>query len=72
MWCWHEISFTLPAAGFEEFWNGVLGGSIRTARRLAAGGEAAREALREIAEPYRDGDGYALPTLVRIASGRRP
>jgi SAM-dependent methyltransferase len=67
-----EISFTLPAAGFEEFWNGVLGGSIRTARRLAAGGDAAREALREIAEPYRHGDGYWLPTLARIASGRRP
>jgi SAM-dependent methyltransferase len=67
-----EISFTLPAAGFEELWNGVLGGTVRTARRLAAGGDAAREALRRIAEPYREGDGYALPTLVRIAAGRRP
>ena len=56
-------------AGFDELWDGVLGGSVRTSRRLAAGGEAAREALREIAEPYRDGGGYALPTLVRIASG---
>jgi SAM-dependent methyltransferase len=67
-----EISFVLPAAGFEELWEGVLGGTIRTAGRLAAGGEAARDALREIAEPYRDGDGYALPTMVRIASGRCP
>ena len=61
-----------PVAGFDELWNGVLGGSVRTSRRLVAGGEAAREALREVAEPYRDGAGYALPTLVRIASGRRP
>jgi hypothetical protein len=67
-----EISFALAAAGFEELWEGVLGGTIRTAGRLAAGGEAARDALREIAEPYRDGDGYALPTMVRIASGRCP
>jgi SAM-dependent methyltransferase len=67
-----EISFVLPAAGFEELWEGVLGGTIRTARRLTAGGAAARDALRQIAEPYRDGDGYALPTLVRIASGRCP
>jgi SAM-dependent methyltransferase len=67
-----EISFTLPAAGFEELWDGVLGGTIRTARRLAAGGQTARAALREIAEPYRDGDGYALPTMVHIASGRCP
>ena len=67
-----EIAYTLPVAGFDELWNGVLGGSVRTSRRLVAGGEAAREALREVAEPYRDGAGYALPTLVRIASGRRP
>ena len=60
----------MRADGFDALWEGVLGGTIRTARRLAAGGEAARAALREIAEPYRDGDGYALPTLVRIASGR--
>jgi SAM-dependent methyltransferase len=68
----HEIAYTLPVAGFDELWNGVLGGSVRTSRRLAAGGDAARDALRALAEPYRDGAGYALPTLVRIASGRRP
>jgi SAM-dependent methyltransferase len=67
-----EIEFTVRAAGFEELWNGVLGGTIRTARRLVAGGAAAREALERIAEPYRDGDDYVLPTLVRIAAGRRP
>jgi SAM-dependent methyltransferase len=66
-----EISFTLPVAGYQELWDGVLGGTIRTARRLVAGGDAARAALHTIAEPYRDGDGYALPTLVRIAWGRR-
>jgi SAM-dependent methyltransferase len=66
-----EISYTLLVASLDELWHGVLGGSVRTSRRLSTGGEAAREALREIAEPYRDGGGYALPTLVRIASGRR-
>jgi SAM-dependent methyltransferase len=64
-----ELTFTLPVAGFDELWTGLLGGTIRTARRLVAGGDAARDALREIAEPYRDGDGYALPTLVRVVSG---
>jgi SAM-dependent methyltransferase len=67
-----EISYTLPVASFDQLWDGVLGGSVRTSRRLAAGGDAARDALREVAEPFRDGAGYALPTLVRIASGRRP
>ena len=66
-----EIAYALPVASLDELWHGVLGGSVRTSRRLSTGGEAAREALREIAEPYRDGGGYALPTLVRIASGRR-
>jgi hypothetical protein len=66
-----EVSFTVPVAGDQELWDGVLGGTVRTARRLTAGGDAARVALREIAEPYRDGAGYALPTLVRIASGGR-
>jgi hypothetical protein len=66
-----ELTFTLRVASFEELWDGVLGGTIRTARRLTAGGDAARDALARIAEPYREGDGYALPTLVRIASGRR-
>jgi SAM-dependent methyltransferase len=67
-----EIAYTLPVAGFDELWDGVLGGTVRTARRLTAGGDAAREALRDCAEPYREGAGYALPTLVRVASGRRP
>jgi SAM-dependent methyltransferase len=65
-----EISFTVPVAGFDELWEGVLGGTVRTARRLVAGGDDAREALRALAEPYRVGDGYALPTLVRVASCR--
>jgi SAM-dependent methyltransferase len=67
-----EREFTLRVGGFDELWSGVLGGTVRTARRLVAGGDAVREALAQVAEPYRDGAGYALPTLVRIASGRRP
>ena len=62
-----EISFMLPVADLDELWDGVLGGSVRTSRRLSAGGDAAREALRELAEPYRDRACYSLPTLVRIA-----
>ena len=67
-----DLSFTLSLGSLDELWAGVLGGTVRTARRLAAGGDAARDALAREAEPYRDGDGYALPTLVRIASGRSP
>ncbi|HWM12327.1 MAG TPA: class I SAM-dependent methyltransferase [Solirubrobacteraceae bacterium] len=66
-----ELAFTLPVAGFDELWSGVLGGTVRTSRRLLAGGDAVREALARAAEQYRHGDGYALPMLVRVASGRR-
>lgn len=66
-----EVSFALRAADFDELWEGLLGGTVRSSRRLKAGGATAREALREVAESHREGDGYSLPTLVRIAAGRR-
>jgi SAM-dependent methyltransferase len=65
-----EVRFTLRAAGFEELWEGMLGGTVRSAARLAAAPDRARAELARLAEPLRSGDGYELPTLVRIASGR--
>jgi SAM-dependent methyltransferase len=70
-----ELSFTLRASGFQELWAGVLGGTVRAAARLTAGPPEARERARaeleRLAEPLRAGDGYALPTTIRIASGVR-
>ena len=66
-----EVSFTLHAAGFEELWAGVLGGTVRVGTRLATAPERARAELERLAEPLRAGDGYDLPTLVRIAAGQR-
>ena len=58
-----------------ELWNGVLGGTVRTAARLQAATPAerdrARTELARLAEPYRRGDGYALPTTIRVVAGRR-
>ena len=69
-----ELRFSLPAAGFDVLWDGVIGGSVRTSSRLLSAPpevrERARDELRRLAEPYRAGDGYALPTLVRLASCR--
>ena len=66
-----EITFALELDSFEALWDGLLGGTVRTAARLT---DAMREPLRVLAEPYRRGDGYALPTTVRVvtACSRRP
>jgi SAM-dependent methyltransferase len=60
-----EITFALELDSFEALWDGLLGGTVRTAARLT---DAMREPLRALAEPYRRGDGYALPTTVRVVT----
>jgi len=60
-----EITFELELPSFDALWDGLLGGTVRTAARLHDGvrGELARRA-----EPYRSGDGYVLPTTVRVVT----
>jgi SAM-dependent methyltransferase len=60
-----EIAFELEIPSFEALWDGLAGGTVRTAARLAA---TPRDELRRLAEPYRRGGGYALPTTVRIVT----
>lgn len=60
-----EIAFDLELESFEALWDGLLGGTVRTAARLTGD---LREPLRRLAEPYRNGDGYALPTTVRVVT----
>ena len=71
-----EVAFSLRAGGFDALWSGVLGGTVRTAARLAAAPAAARERardeLRRLAEPHRRGAAYELPTTSRSAAGRVP
>jgi len=43
----------------------VEGRSKRAIHRLTG---AHRDTLRALAEPYRSGDGYALPTTVRVVT----
>jgi len=69
-----ELRATLPVATLDELWDGVRGGTVRTAARLGAatpeGLAAARERLAALAEPYRTPEGYALPVTIRIAVSR--
>jgi SAM-dependent methyltransferase len=60
-----EVEFVLEVPSFDALHDGLAGGTVRTAARLQ---NMPREALRDAAEPYRRGDGYALPTVVRVVS----
>jgi SAM-dependent methyltransferase len=67
-----ELRETLPIADLDALWDGVRGGTVRTAARLAAASPAqladVRARLSELAEPYRTASGYSLPTTIRIAA----
>jgi SAM-dependent methyltransferase len=67
-----ELAPTLHVDDLDELWAGVLGGTVRTAARLAAATPeqlaAVRRKLEALAEPYRTATGYELPTTIRIAS----
>jgi 2-polyprenyl-3-methyl-5-hydroxy-6-metoxy-1,4-benzoquinol methylase len=68
-----EVKTTLHVASLDELWDGVRGGTVRTAARLAAATPeqlaAARTRLTDLAEPHRTtGGGYALPITIRIAT----
>jgi SAM-dependent methyltransferase len=55
----------------DALWDGVRGGTVRTAARLEQASDAeraaARRELERLAEPYRAGGGYALPVTVLVA-----
>ena len=65
-----EIAFELEIPSFDALWEGLKGGTVRTAARLH---DSHRDELERLAEPYRRGAGYVLPTTVRvIACCRKP
>jgi hypothetical protein len=67
-----ELTPTLHVDTLDELWDGVRGGTVRTAARLAAATPeqlaAVRAHLTELAEPHRTATGYDLPTTIRIAT----
>ncbi len=67
-----ELTPTLHVDDLDQLWDGVRGGTVRTAARLAAATPEQRAAVRahleELAERHRaPSGGYALPTTIRIA-----
>jgi SAM-dependent methyltransferase len=61
----------LEIPNLDALWDGIRGGTVRTAARLEQATPeqraAARNELTRLAEPYRTPTGYALPLTVLIA-----
>ena len=58
----------------DELWLGLLGGSVRGAALVEAQDETTRLRIRaefgRVLESLRKGEGYAIPVVVKLASGR--
>jgi SAM-dependent methyltransferase len=66
-----EIQATIHIDSLDELWDGVRGGTVRTAARLEAATprqlERSRARLTDLAAPFRTADGYTLRSTIRIA-----
>ena len=65
------IRTTLELDSLDTLWDGIRGGTVRTAARLEQATEeqraTARDELTRLAEPFRTPTGYALPVTILIA-----
>jgi 2-polyprenyl-3-methyl-5-hydroxy-6-metoxy-1,4-benzoquinol methylase len=72
-----KLRFDQPVEGADQLWEGLLGGSVRSAARVQAQSEAERERARErlhrLAEDEcRDGDRLAVPVCVTVGRAVSP
>jgi ubiquinone/menaquinone biosynthesis C-methylase UbiE len=71
-----SVSLTQQVPDADELWEGMLGGSVRTAglvmRQEPHIRSRIRAAVGRLAEEYRVDGGLAIPACAKIALGRRP
>lgn len=69
-------SFVHRVASPDDLWHGVLEGTVRTRATVLGQPEEVRKRVRaefdRLVACYADGDGYAIPVAVKVASGARP
>ncbi|MGH3952018.1 MAG: hypothetical protein ACRDSE_23370 [Pseudonocardiaceae bacterium] len=69
------MAYTHRVASVDEWWNGVLGGTVRTSALVASQPaemqQRTRTAFDRLAAVYAASGGLELPVSVKIASGRR-
>ena len=69
-----EFTFSVPDAG--QYWDGLLGGTVRTSALVLGQPKETRQRIREAFDrrmtAYQKEDGFELPASVKLASGRKP
>lgn len=70
----HSFVHRVPSP--DGLWHGVLEGTVRTRATVLGQPEEVRTRVRaefdRLVAPYADGDGYAVPVAVKVASGAKP
>jgi ubiquinone/menaquinone biosynthesis C-methylase UbiE len=70
------IAFSHSFGSPDEFWDGLLGGTVRMSALVSGQTDEVqreiRKAFDEAVEPYRVDDRLELPVSVKLASGRKP
>ena len=70
-----RLTSTLRVASADAFWDGFLGGTVRTSALVERQAPETRDAIRtafdEIVREYAAGDGLELPVSVVLGSGAR-
>jgi ubiquinone/menaquinone biosynthesis C-methylase UbiE len=70
------IEFTFSVASADEYWDGLLGGTVRVSALVLGQADDTQQRIREAFDrrmgEYRTTDGFELPVSVKLASGRKP
>lgn len=70
------VTFPWRVGTLDEFWDGLLGGAVRTSALIERQPEEKRVRIREafdrIAGEYRSGEEFEFPVSVKLGSGRKP
>ena len=71
----HTIAFTHRVSSSDEYWDGMLGGTVRTSALVAGQDDETRQRVRRCVDQLllglRSGDDFELPISVKLASGRK-
>ena len=70
------IEFMLSVASADEYWDGLLGGTVRVSALVLGQEEDTQQRIRAAFErrmdEYRTADGFELPVSAKLASGLKP
>ena len=71
-----RIGFTLEVPDAREYWDALLGGTVRVSalvlRQPDDTQERIREAFERRMEEFREADRFVLPVSVKLASAKKP